>query len=228
MTPPTDPSRPLRVLAADADPAARAFYRDALTALGHHVCLADSGRQILDLCKAVTPDLVITADRLPDAGGFEVASALCADRPVPVVVAAESPDPGAWAAAGCHVLGHLARPLRADALAAAVTIAVRCFDQLRAAREEAAQLRQALEERKVIERAKGAVVRYCAVGEDEAYRRMRKLATDGGKRMIDVARDVLAAADVFARLADDGIPPSRGAARAPRHDRAHAPAGHVS
>src|SRR4051794_10145042 len=161
MTPPQS----LRVMTADADPAARAFYREALTALGHQVCVAESGRQLLDLCRAVTPDLVIVADRLPDATASDLA-ALCRESPLPVVVAS---DAAAWEAAGCHVLGFLTKPLRRDVLAAVVATTARCFGQIRAGREEAAQLRQMLEERKVVERAKGLVGRYCGLGEDEAY-----------------------------------------------------------
>jgi AmiR/NasT family two-component response regulator len=216
MTPVSRPSaapRSLRVLVADADPAAHAVYREALTALGHQVCPAETGKQLLALCKAATPDLVITADRLPDADGFELAAALCRESPLPVVLASAAPDPAAaWAAAGCHVLAYLAKPLRPDAVGAAVALAVRGFEHLRALRAEAAELRQALEDRKLIERAKGAVGRYCGLPEDEAYRRLRALATNGGRKLVEVARDVLGAADVFASLAESGA-----TSRGPRH-----------
>lgn len=217
--------RPLRIVVADADPAAVAFYREALPALGHYPpCPAETGRQLLDLCRAVSPDLVITADRLPDAGGPELAAALAAGPPVPVVVAVESADAvAAWAAAGCRVVGCLVKPLRADAVGATVAVAVRCAEQFRALRDEADQLRRALEERKVVERAKGLVGRYCGLGEDEAYRRLRKLATNGGKKMVDVARDVLAAGEVFARLAEDG--PSRSPGSDGVHLNGYAGAG---
>jgi response regulator NasT len=211
-TPNEPPRRSLGVLAADADPAAQAFYREALTALGHQVCVAESGRQLLDLCKAVTPDLVIVADRLPDATAADLAAALCRDKPLPIVLAS---DAATWEAAGCHVMGFLSKPLSRDALAAVVATAARCSAQLRTAREEADQLRQALEERKVVERAKGVVVRYCGLAEDDAYRRLRKLATEGSKKMAEVARDVLAAADVFERLAEDAPRPARHHANGP-------------
>ena len=208
------PRRSLRVLVADADPAAREFYQQALPALGHQVCLADSGRQLLDLCKAVSPDVVIADTRLPDTDGFELAAAVCRERSVPVVLASAEPDAAAvWAAAGPHVVGYLAKPLRADALGAAVAVAARCFERLRALAEEAGQLRQALEDRKVVERAKGLLMRFAGLGEDEAYRRMRVIATRGGRKVADVAREVIAAGDVFGRLTEDG--PPDGPARHP-------------
>jgi response regulator NasT len=63
-----------------------------------------------------------------------------------------------------------------------------------------AELRQALEDRKLIERAKGAVTRRCGVNEGEAYRRMRKVASHGNRKMVDVAREILAAEDAFLHL----------------------------
>jgi hypothetical protein len=80
-----------------------------------------------------------------------------------------------------------------------------------------AGLRHLLEERKLVERAKGAVTRYCGLSEDEAYRRLRKVATDGGKKMTEVARDVLAAAEVFARPAEDHHSNGRHPERNGRH-----------
>lgn len=200
------PRRSLRVLAADADPAARDFYQKSLTALGHQPCRAESGRQVVALCRAVAPDLLIADDRLPHMPGFELAAAVCQERPVPVVLASESPDAAAWAAAECHVVGYLSKPLRADALGAAVAVAARCADRLRALGEEAAQLRQALDDRKVIERAKGLLMRFAGLDEGEAYRRLREFATRGGRKVVDVAREVVAAGDVFGHLIGDGQP----------------------
>ena len=208
------PLRSLRVIVADADPAARDLYQKSLTGLGHHVCLAETGRQLLELCRAVAPDVVIADARLPDGNGFDLATALCRERAVPVVLASAEPDAGAvWAAAGCHVLGYLAKPLRAEAVGAAVAVAVRCFERLQALGDEVGQLRQALEDRKVIERAKGLLMRFGGLGEDDAYRRMRSLATRGGRKVVEVARDVVAAGEVFGHLTEDG----HGPGVIPRH-----------
>jgi len=195
------PRRCLNVLVATADPVARAFFEQALPALGHKPVLAGSGGQVLDLCRAAAPDLVIADATLPDADGFELAAAVCRERPVPVILTADDPDLGAvWGAAGCHVLGYLARPLSPEALGVAVAVAVRSFDRIRAAEEEVGQLRQALEDRKVIERAKGAAVRRCGLDEAETYSRMRRLASNHNRKLVEVARQILAAEDVFQGL----------------------------
>jgi two-component system, response regulator PdtaR len=193
-----DPApRPLRVVAADPAPAAREFYRAALHRLGHQVQVVSTGPDLVEACRLLGPDLVLTGpDLLP------AAVEACRERPVPVVLAADSYEPLTVAralAAEC-VMACLPRPVGEAALAAALAVAAHRFEQVRALQAEAADLRQALEDRKVIERAKGAVIRRCGAGEDEAYRRLRRVASNGNQKMADVARQVLAAEAVFANL----------------------------
>lgn len=139
---------------------------------------------------------------LPGLDGLAAADEVCKERPVPVVLVADSFEPlgVARALATEWVMACLARPVGEDALGAAVALAARRFDQLRALRAEAAGLRQMLEDRKVIERAKGVVMRRCGVPEEEAYRRLRLLASVGNEKMVEVARRVLEAEGAFGEL----------------------------
>jgi AmiR/NasT family two-component response regulator len=75
-----------------------------------------------------------------------------------------------------------------------------------AAKQEAAGLRLALEERKLIERAKGTVMRRLKVDEADAFRRLRRLSSDRNWKVIEVARHVLNAEEVFALLDRAGGP----------------------
>jgi response regulator NasT len=74
------------------------------------------------------------------------------------------------------------------------------FEQHLALRKEGADLKQALEDRKLLERAKGVVMRRLGVDEPDAFRRMRKLASDHNRKLVDVAREVLQAEKVFGTL----------------------------
>jgi AmiR/NasT family two-component response regulator len=222
MTGTADPlPRTLRIVVADPDPAAQAFYRDALPALGHYPpCPAATAAQLLELCRAVGPDLVIADAALADG-----LATLFRERAVPIILTAADPA-AAMAADDGYALAVLPKPLGRDCLLVALAAAVRCSERVQVARAEADGLRQQLDDRKVIERAKGLVVRYCGLGEDEAYRQLRTQATRGSRKVVDVAREVLAAADVFANLADDA--PADGPARGPRHHPPHSnghPAG---
>ena len=103
-------------------------------------------------------------------------------------------------AAADHVMAYLVKPIKQADLEPAIAMAMRRFEQFQALRREAADLRQALEDRKIIERAKGAVTRRVGVPEDDAYRLMHKMASDNNKKMVDVARQILTAEETFRSL----------------------------
>ena len=91
-------------------------------------------------------------------------------------------------------------------LETAIDLAMAHFGHVQALRREAAELRQAPEDRKVIERAKGAVMRRTGANEDESFRRLRKLSSNQNRKLIDVARTVMGAEEVFAELEKEGQP----------------------
>jgi response regulator NasT len=199
-------TRSLRILAADSDPSVREFFLVSLPALGHQVCVADSARQVLELCRAVSPDLVIAEAKWSDTCGLDLAAAICHERPVAILLASDRwGSDEIWRHPDCHVVGYLHKPLTAEAVGAAAALAVRCFDRMQLQAAEVGELRQTLEDRKLIERAKGLLMRYAQLGEDEAYRRLRATATRGGRKVVEIAREVVAAGDVFRHLGDDAL-----------------------
>ena len=80
---------------------------------------------------------------------------------------------------------------------AAIVLAMRRFEQFQAVRREAADLRQALEDRKVIERAKGILMKRGRMDEPEAFRRLQKLASEKNKKLIEIARSILTAEEAY-------------------------------
>ena len=71
---------------------------------------------------------------------------------------------------------------------------------LAALRQEVTDLRQALEDRKLIERAKGALMRRLRVDEEEAFRRLRQAASGKNMKLVEMSRQVIAAAAIFADM----------------------------
>jgi response regulator NasT len=98
------------------------------------------------------------------------------------------------------VMAYLIKPVKQADVEAAVTMAMARFQESRSGRDEAANLKQALEERMQVERAKGAVMHRLAVAEDEAFRRLGKLSSIQNRKLIDVAQLVLQAEEVFKQL----------------------------
>jgi response regulator NasT len=74
---------------------------------------------------------------------------------------------------------------------------VRRFQQFEAVRKEAADLRQALEDRKLVERAKGILMKRAGLDEQAAFQRLQRLASDRNQKMAEIARTILFASEAF-------------------------------
>ena len=164
------------------------------------------------LCGEAVPDAVVLDADLP--GGAEALAGVCGRLPVAVVLAQSKPDPAAASRlAGCAGAACVIKPVREADLEGALAIALAQARAFGAAREEAAALRQALEDRKAVERAKGALMRRLRLDEPEAHRRLERAARRRGCKVVDVAWRVLAAEDVFGEVEDAGRPAVRRGGR---------------
>jgi response regulator NasT len=192
----------LRIVIADDDRDMREYLQEALTRLGHQVAgMAERGRQLAEFCRTIRPDLVITDIRMPDMDGLEAAAAINRDRPVPVILVSAHHDQDILTRLGdAHIMGYLVKPITEANLKTAIVLAMLRYQHFLALSKEAADLRQALEDRKVIERAKGILMRRLGVDEEEAFRRLRTLASSQNLKLVDVGRRVLASEDIFAQL----------------------------
>jgi response regulator NasT len=194
-------NRALRVVVADDERRLRDYYRKVLPRLCHMVvAAAETGRQLVEQCRTLHPDLVITDVKMPDLDGIDAVTEIFRQDPVPVIVVSAYHDPELLerASAAC-VLAYLVKPIKRADLEAAVALAIRRFEQFEAVRREAADLRQALEDCQLVERAKRALRQFMGpvgMDEEEAYRWLRKVAGDRNRRLADVARNVLIAETV--------------------------------
>ena len=185
----------LRIAVADDEPDMRDYFKKSLPRLGHKVvAVAQNGRELVELCKAQHPDLVISDIRMPDMDGIDAAVQIYRERPVPVILVSAYHDPELIARAESdHILGYLVKPIEQADLEPVIGLAMRRFEQFETLRREAADLRQALEDRKVIERAKGVLMKRGSLDEQEAFRRLQKLASEESRKLIDIARMILVA-----------------------------------
>jgi len=189
----------LRIVVADDEPDMQQYFRKILPLLGHRVvAVADNGRQLIEACRAWQPDLVITDIKMPELDGIEAATVLYRERPVPVILVSAFHEPELIERAEAdHILGYLVKPIKQADLAPVIALALRRFEQFEALRRETADLRQALAERKQIERAKGLLMKQARVDEPEAFRRLQKLASDKNLKLAEAARLLLTADEVL-------------------------------
>jgi response regulator NasT len=189
----------LRIAVADDELDVRDYYQRILPRLGHQlVSIAQTGRELVEQCRALRPDLVITDIKMPDMDGIDAAEAIYQNEPVPVILVSAYHRPQLFERARSdHILAYLVKPTKQADLEAAIAIARRRFAQFQALRKESADQKQALENRKIVERAKGLLMKKAGLDEDEAFRRLRKLARDRNQKLVDVARVILAAEQAF-------------------------------
>jgi response regulator NasT len=192
----------LRIAVADDEPDMRDYFAKILPRLGHQVIgAAQNGEELLNLCRSAHPDLVITDIKMPDMDGIDAAVRIYQEEPVPVILVSAYSDPALVRRAEAdHIMGYLVKPIKQADLGPVIALAMRRFAQFQELRQEAADLRQALEDRKLIERAKGALMKRATLDEQSAFRRLQKLASDKNLKMAEVARMIVTAEEAFEAL----------------------------
>jgi len=182
-----------RVLIVDDHAPSRAAVAEAVTSQGGHV--VGNGNRVEDVVRLVElhrPDVAVLAVGLTDGDGVEAARLVMASYPCALVVLTSRTDSRVAArAAEAGVLGFLAKPLRPEELGPALDLAVSRFGELEAVRRENHELKQKLESRKLVDRAKALLIQRLGLSEAEAYRRLQKTAMDTRRTMGDVAQALL-------------------------------------
>ena len=183
----------LRIAVADDEPDMRDYFQKILPRLGHQVvAVAGTGRELTEQCRAVQPDLVITDIKMPDMDGIDAATLIYQEWPVPVILVSAYHDTKLIERAEAdHILGYLVKPIKQADLAPTIALAVRRFEQFQELSREASDLRQALEDRKAIERAKGLLMKEAGLDEHQAFQRLQKLAASQNRKLVEVARMIL-------------------------------------
>jgi len=202
--------RRLRVAVADDERDTRQFFEEVLTQLGHEVTAScATGRELIERCRATSPDIIITDIKMPDMDGIEAVTEIGREQTVPVILVSAHHDAELLVRAGVgYIMGYLVKPVKPPDLHAALTMGLLRFEQFQAVRKEAADLRQALEDRKIIERAKGVLMELGGVSERDAFRRLQKMASDKNRKMLEVAQMILTVEEAFRPA--EGSQPTRG------------------
>jgi len=189
----------LRIVVADDEPEMRDYLQETLTFMKHTVVgAAETGRQLVEQCRAESPDLVITDIKMPDMDGIEAASEIRKVRAVPVILVSAYHDAALIERAMAdHVLAYLVKPIKQADLETAIALAMRRFREFQALHQQAEDLRQALEDRKIVERAKGVLMKRAGLDEQDAFRRLQKLASDKNLKMVRVAEMIVTAEEAM-------------------------------
>ncbi len=186
---------PLRILIADDESIRLLSLRAQLSALGHRVIAeASTGEEAVALADRWRPDLAILDIKMPLMDGIEAAERITQARPSPILLlTAYSEAQLVERAAQANISAYLMKPVSEEDLLPAITLALARFKQFQALRQEVTDLREALEARKVIEKAKGILMRRLNLSEDEAFRRLQRQSQEGNRKLAQVAEAIIVA-----------------------------------
>jgi AmiR/NasT family two-component response regulator len=180
-----------RVVILDDHEKSRAALRAAIWAAGGE--LAGEATRCADALAVVrrsAPDVAIFAVGLADGDGIEIAGQVITSVGCPVVLfTSHTDDALIERARAAGVMAYLLKPLRPAELAPALDLAIARFQETR-------DLRQRLDDRKVIERAKGTLMARYGLPEDEAFKRLRRAAMDSRRPMAEIAKALLVSESV--------------------------------
>ena len=183
----------MRILIAEDETIIRLDLKQLLERAGYDVVAeAKDGEEAVALARAEEPELAILDVKMPKLDGIEAARRILEERPVPIVMlTAYGQDELVSRAAEAGVFGYLVKPFREQDLLPAIQTARARHEEMRAVREEAESLADALAARKAIERAKGLLMEKENLSESEAFDRLRRASQVSGRPLKVIAEAVV-------------------------------------
>jgi response regulator NasT len=190
---------PLRALIAEDEQLTRTIIRARLEKLGHTVVAeAGDGEQAIEAMRLHKPDVIIMDIKMPNMDGIEAARAIMTERPTAILFLSSFNEQELVEQAGdTGALAYLMKPFRKEDLGPALEMAVRRFREITSKSKEIDDLKDALETRKIIERAKGILMDRHHMSEEEAFKRIHFQARNQNKKMREIAQSIITAADLI-------------------------------
>lgn len=182
-----------RIVIADDEALICMDLREMLEEAGHEVVgIGSDGVEALDLVKEKKPDLVILDVKMPRLDGIQAARMIAHDNLAPVVLLTAFGDEDMIEKAKkSMVFGYVMKPVEEKTLFPAIQIAVSQYRQKKDMVDRVKNMERELAARKIVDRAKGLLMDYYHITEEDAYRRMQQISMKRGITIADVAQKVV-------------------------------------
>ena len=191
----------LRILIADNESIIRMDLKELLEEAGHEVVgEAADGLKAVELTRKLKPDLVIMDIKMPEMDGIAAAKMISNEKLAPVLLlTAYSQKEIVEKAKDSGVLAYLVKPVKESNLFPAMEIALSRFKEYMEIEQELLDLRNSLETRKILDRAKGLLMDAYNLSEQEAFRRIQQYSMAKRKSIREVAEAIIDASKKKAR-----------------------------
>ncbi len=188
-----DDVAPIRIVIAEDEAIIRLDLRESLEAEGY-VVVGETGRgdEAVELSRALKPDVVILDIKMPGLTGIEAAEIINKENIAAVLLlTAFSQRDLIQDASQAGALAYLVKPFQRSELVPSIELAIGRFQEIIALKKENDDLLENLETRKVVDRAKGALMDQYGLKEKDAYRYLQKKAMEKRSPMKEVAKSIL-------------------------------------
>lgn len=187
----------LNILIADDEALIRLDLREMLMDAGHKVIgEAADGQQAVKLAREIKPDFIIMDVKMPIMDGLAAAEIIGEENIAPVLLlTAYSQQDIVDKASKAGVSAYLVKPVREEQLFPAMEIAFSRFAQLQQLNQELLDLKDSLETRKLVDRAKGILMTAHKISEQDAYRKMQQYSMAKRITLKALAESIIKAAE---------------------------------
>ncbi|WP_142414339.1 ANTAR domain-containing response regulator [Hathewaya massiliensis] len=183
-----------RIVIADDEPITRMDLREMLETAGYNVVgEASDGFDAIELCKKHRPDLILMDIKMPLLDGINACKIINEDELSDsiILLTAYSDKTFIERAKEVGVIGYLVKPIDDRALLPAVEIALSKGKEFKTIKKEAKTANEKLEARKIIEKAKGIIMKEKNVDEDKAYAYIRELSMNKRTSMKEISEIII-------------------------------------
>ncbi len=183
-----------RIVIADDEPITRLDIREILEESGYTVVgEASDGFDAIEICRSQKPDLVLLDIKMPLLDGLKAARTIYEENLASgiLMITAYSGKDCIERATDAGVLGYIVKPIREESLLPMVAIAINKGREIIKTQQEMKKTQQRLDDRIIIEKAKGVLMKEKQISEDEAFEFIRKIGMDKRRSMRDIANIIL-------------------------------------
>lgn len=185
----------INVIIADDEPLIRMDLKELLEESGYKVVgEAQNGQEAVTLAGEKTPDLIFLDIKMPEMDGIEAARKIneAANRRVPIIMLTAYSQPELYEEASkAGVFAYLTKPLRKADISPTIEVAIARALEVEGLSKEIADLQEKMEVRKLVERAKGVLMKRLGIDEPTSMKKLQKFSMDNRISIKEVAEKIL-------------------------------------
>ncbi|MBU5308137.1 response regulator [Clostridioides mangenotii] len=183
-----------KILLVDDDPLIRGDIKDMLLDRGYNIVgEASDGFEAVEECKKYSPDLVILDIDMPILDGIKAGKIITKENLAGGILLLTSFDGDEYIekAKSIGAFGYIVKPPNEKSLIPSIEMCLSKVEEFEKMKKNLDKINSKLTERKIIEKAKGVLIKEYSISEDEAYSRIRKLSMDKRTTMVEISKTII-------------------------------------